>query len=134
MLIDVPLAFIKAFRLRGDKVNLRSNVLERFDQAAIEQSKQSLWEACKSDLDAGGLCFHQRHSDRRAQIEADLDDVLVAFDLLNSNIKALIPPIFCEASELYRLPSLSLDPVSEQVQDNTKALLSLTSVVNSIEK
>ena len=44
--------------------------------------------------------------------------------------KALIPPIFCEASELYRLPSLSLDPVSEQIQDNTKALLFLlTSVV-----
>ena len=39
------------------------------------------------------------------------------------------PPIF-----LHRLPSLSLDPVSEQVQDNTKALLSLTLVVNSIEK
>ena len=133
MLIDVPLAFIKAFRLRGDKVNLRSNVLERFDQAAIEQSKQSLWEACKSDLDAGGLCFHQRRSsDRRAQIEADLDDVLAAFDLLDS--KALIPPIFCEASEHYRLPSLCLDLVSEQVQDNTKALLSLTSVVNNIEK
>ena len=133
MLIDVPLVFIKAFRLRGDKVNLRSIVLERFDQAAIEQSKQSLWEACQSDLDAGGLCFHQRRSsDRRAQIEADLDDVLAAFDLLDS--KALILPIFCEASELYRLPSLSLDPVSEQVQDNTKALLSLTSVVNSIEK
>ena len=76
----------------------------------------------------------RRSSDRRAQIEADLDDVLAAFDLLDS--KALIPPIlnFCEASELYRLPSLSLDPVSEQVQDNTKALLSLTSVVNSIEK
>ena len=34
MLIDVPLAFIKAFLLRGDKVNLRSIVLERFDQAA----------------------------------------------------------------------------------------------------
>ena len=86
MLIDVPLAFIKAFRLRGDKVNLRSIVLERFDQAAIiEQSKQSLWEACKSDLDAGGLCFHQRRSsDRRAQIEADLDYVLAAFDLLDS--------------------------------------------------
>ena len=48
MLIDVPLAFIKAFRLRGDKVNLRSIVLERFDPSAIEQSKQSLWEACKS--------------------------------------------------------------------------------------
>ena len=133
MLIDVPLAFIKAFRLRGDKVNLTSIVLERFDQAEIEQSKQSLWEECQSDLDAGGLCFYQRRSsDRRAQIEADLDDVLAAFDLLDS--KALIPPIFCEASELHRLPSQSLDPVSEQEQDNTKALLSLTSVVNSIEK
>ena len=59
MLIDVPLAFIKAFRLRDDKVNPRSIVLERFDQAAIEQSEQSLWEACQSDLDAGVLCFHQ---------------------------------------------------------------------------
>ena len=120
MLIDVPLAFIKAFRLRGDKVNLRSIVLERFDQSAIEQSKQSLWEACKSWIQ---MVHQRRSSDRRAQIEADLVDVLAAFDLLDS--KALIPPIFSEASELYRLPSLSLDPVSEQVQDNTKALLSV---------
>ena len=124
MLIDVRLAFIKAFRWRGDKVNLRSIVLERFDQSAIEQSKQSLWEACKSWIQ---MVHQRRSSDRRAQLEADLVDVLAAFDLLDS--KALIPPIFCEASELYRLPSLSLDPVSEQVQDNTKALLSLTSVV-----
>ena len=60
-------------------------------------------------------------------MRARVNYVLAAFDLLDS--KALIPPIFCGASELYRLPSLSLDPVSEQVQDNAKALLSLLIVL-----
>ena len=42
-----------------------------------------------------------------------------------------IPAIFCEASDLPRLPPLSLDPVGEQVQTN---ILALSSVVSSIEE
>ena len=40
MIIDVVLAFIKAYRLRGDKNNLSTIVLDRFDQSAVEHSKQ----------------------------------------------------------------------------------------------
>jgi len=133
MIFDVVLAFIKAFRLRGDKASLSAIVLERFDQSAVEHSKKLLWESCKEELEGAGLMFHQRRaSDKREQIDADLEDVLAAFDALDA--KDLIPPIYCEATELTKLPSLSLDPVSEQVQDNTRSLLALTSAVTNLEK
>ncbi len=38
------------------------------------------------------------------------------------------------AASLPKIPSLSLDPVSEQVQDNTRSLLALTSAVTDLEK
>ena len=57
---------------------------------------------------------------------------MAAVDALNVNEK--IPPIYCEATELLKLPPLSLDPVSAQVQDNTKPLLALTSVITDLEK
>ena len=41
---------------------------------------------------------------------------------------------FCEASDLSRLPPLSLDPIGEQVQSNTQALNSLSSPVADVEK
>ena len=47
MIIDVVLALIKAFRLRGDKTSLSSIVLYRFDKSAVECSKRLLWESCK---------------------------------------------------------------------------------------
>ena len=59
-------------------------------------------------------------------------DILAAVDSLDANNK--IPPIYCEATELLKLPPLSLDPVSAQVQDNTKSLLALTSVITDLEK
>ena len=42
--------------------------------------------------------------------------------------------MFCEASALYLLPTLSLDPVGEQVQANTHVLQSLESAVRGIEQ
>ena len=133
MLIDVGLAFINAFRLRGDKTSLSSIVVERFDQSAVEHSKRLLWESCKEELKGAGLVYHQRRgSDKREWIDADLEDILVAFDALDA--KSSVPPIYCEATELPRIPSLCLDPVSEQVQDNTRSLLALTSAVTDLEK
>ena len=53
------------------------------------------------------------------------------FDALDSTVR--IPPIYCEASDLLRLPPLSLYPVGEQVQCNSQNLKSLTSVVERLE-
>ena len=41
--------------------------------------------------------------------------------------------MFCEASDLYRLPRISLDLVSEQVQLNTQAVEALLAVVKNFE-
>ena len=55
--------------------------------------------------------------------------------LRNNHVTTSIPkpPIYCEASDLLRLPPLSLDPVGEQVQCNSQNLKTLTSVVERLE-
>ena len=79
------------------------------------------------------LSFHSRRdSDKRSQLAADLDDILQAIVTLDSS--DTIPEIYCEATDLLRVPSLSLDPVSEQVQTNTQALHNLISKIESLEK
>lgn len=60
-----------------------------------------------------------------------LTSILKALEVLDAS--DLIPAIFCEASDLPKQPSFSLDPVGEQVQANTQALLSLKSIVSLIE-
>ena len=63
---------------------------------------------------------------------ANLEDIVKAFDTLDASDS--IPDMFCEASALYLLPTLSLDPVGEQVQANTHVLQSLESAVRGIEQ
>ena len=132
LLVDTALSFIKAFRLKGDIDSLRMAVTERFSSKEVENAKASLWDHCKLDLEAKGVVFHvRRDSDRRSQLAANLDDLIQMFDALDSTVR--IPPIYCEASDLLRLPPLSLDPVGEQVQCNSQNLKSLTSVVERLE-
>jgi hypothetical protein len=64
------------------------------------------------------LVFHaRRDSDNRSQLVANLDDIVQAFEVLDSS--DTIPTIYCEASQLHRIPPLSLDPVAEQVHSNS---------------
>ena len=99
----------------------------------METAKQLLWQFTKQDLELAGLSFHsRRNSDKRSQLAADLDDILQAFLTLDSAYH--IPEIYCEATDLLRVPPLSLDPVSEQVQTNTQALHNLISKIESLEK
>ena len=105
-------------------------MLDRFDKSAVEHSKRLLWESCKGELEGAGLVYHQRLGSDK--INADLEDILAAFDALDA--ESLIPPIYCGATELPRLPPLSLDPVSEQVQDSTKSLLALTSAARKVKR
>ena len=96
-------------------------VNERFSLKEVEAGKSHLWEYCRGVLEANGLHFHvRRDSDRRSQLIANLDDLIQFFDVLDSVDK--IPPIHCEASDLLRLPPLSLDPVAEQVNCNSQSL------------
>ena len=73
-----------------------------------------------------------RDSEKRSQIAANIDDILRAFESLDSG--NLIPPIYCEAVELLRVPPLSLDPVAEQIQSNSNLLQAISSTVDALEK
>ena len=83
VLINPVLSFIKAFRLKGDKETLKGIVVERFSSAAVESAKTILWNSCESHLLSGGLEFHnRRHSDKRSQLDANLNDLYKHFSVL----------------------------------------------------
>ena len=91
-----------------------------------------MWESCADALRALNLPYQQRRdSDKRRQLTADVEDIIMAFDALDSNDS--IPPIYCEASDLYKLPPISLDPLAEQVESNCQVLKDLKSVVERLE-
>ena len=74
-------------------------------------------------MEEAGISYQSRRdSDKRSQLSANLNDIIMAFDALDTN--NLIPQIFCEArySDLVKLPPISLDPVAEQVELNSKSL------------
>ena len=130
---NAVLSFIKAYRLKGDSTSLKRLVEDRFSSDSITEAKIQLWDVCKQKLDDSALHFqNRRDSDKRSQLTANLEDILQAFEVLDSSDS--IPNIYCEASDLLRISSLSLDPVSEQVQANTSSLQSLVSTVERLEK
>ena len=124
---------MKAYRLKGDNNSLKNIVGERFSTEAVEGAKKLLWDNCKQHIEGAGLPYQARlDSEKRSQIAANIDDILRAFESLDSG--NLIPPIYCEAVELLRVPPLSLDPVAEQVQSNSNLLQAMSSTVDALEK
>lgn len=133
LLVDTVLSFIVAFRLKGDKASLKQVVTERFCNEDVVVAKKLLWENCAVHLEACGLQFHyRRDSDTRSQLMANLEDLLQALDTLDSS--GLLPSICCEATQLYRIPPISLDQVAEEVHSNTKALKDLSSTIACLDK
>ncbi len=84
-LANPVLAFIKAFRLRGDKQSIVLSATARFDAASLAEAKRVLWEKCRPALEGAGLSLHARRgSERRTQAAAELEDLIDAFDALDS--------------------------------------------------
>ena len=131
-LVSPVLAFIKAFRLQGDVDTIKRSVCENFSSELVEAAKKALWDHCGTYLEAASLSYHvRRESRKRSQLSANVDDILKAFEVLDGTDS--IPSIFCEATDLPRLPPISLDPVGEQVQSNTQALHTLGGAVSGVE-
>ena len=131
IVVDPVLSFIKAFRLKGDNETLKGIVIEYFSNAAVESAKALLWGSCENCLLSAGLVFHtRRHPDKRSQLVANLDDLLQAFQCLDTLDQ--VPPIYCEAFDLLKLPPLALDPIAEQVKSNSLILKSLTSTIKNL--
>lgn len=132
MLCEPVLAFVKAFRLRGDANALKQAALGRFNSPSLANAKKVLWEACSTDLSLLELPFTpRRSSEKRSQASADLEDILLAFDKLDDVDK--IPLIFCEATDLVKLPPIAADPISEMVSGNAASLKELDERISELQ-
>ena len=131
-IVNAVLAFVKAYRLKGDVCSLKTAVLDKFDSFLMESAKKDLFSVRKDCLQVSGLvCKQRRSSEKHDQAMADLEDILSAFDARDSSNNLL--DVFCEAADLLLLPPICLDPVSEQVAVNTKTLVSLTKTFESLK-
>ena len=96
-------------------------------------AKKDFWRFCSDMLTRANIPYQaRRDSDNRSQMAADIEDLVRVFDALDAYDS--IPPIYCEASDLLLLPSLSLDPTAEQVQHNKDVVLkALMSKIENLE-
>jgi len=125
------LAFIKAFCLRGHVTALKQAALSRFSIPMLFSAKKSLWEFCDADLSLLDVPFTPRHSSEKCtQAAADLEDILLAFSKLDEADK--IPQIFCEATDLVKLPPIAADPISDLVLGNKACLQEIEGKISQL--
>ena len=60
VLTNPILAFIKAYRLRGDVSGLCNALLSVVDSLLLVDAHKSLWQHCKNDLEEFGLIYKQK--------------------------------------------------------------------------
>ena len=129
-LCNVVLAFIKAHRLKGDHVSLQQALIENFSVAEISDALQLLWNHSRPDLEACGLSFHQRRGSQKSSlIDMVIADLLSAFNKLDD--VDLIPPIFCEAVDLLKMPPLVTDTPMAIVNESNFRIKDLQSNVQA---
>ena len=110
------LAFIKGYRLRGDACSLKQSLVDGFSDSALSDAMKTLWNYCQDKLSSMDVSYHvRRATDKRPVNVAVIDDLLSAFDKLDSADS--IPPIYCEAVDLLGLPSLSLADTKSVLHD-----------------
>lgn len=98
------MTMVQVWQVSEIVVNLwtKKNVLWNYKNYTFNQSQSNR------------LYYHNWHdSDRRSQLEENFEDIIQALDCLDS--QNLIPSVYCEATDLLNIPSLSLDPLSEQI-------------------
>ena len=60
-----------------------------------------------------------------------MDDILLAFSKLDEVDK--IPPIYCEALDLVRLPPITSDPISELIMGNRDRLQEIEAKISQLQ-
>ena len=123
------LAFVKAFRLKGDNTSLKSALATQFDTGVLSSAIKALWDFSGSDLSSLTYQSH-RNADKQQLFESIFADLDSAFETLDAD--DVLPDIYCDAIDLLSLPALELDPVSKQLETNTKVFQSLCTSVESL--
>ena len=104
----------------------------KFDSSDIIEALKALWESCRNYLERLGLTFLNRcSSDSRSAFDAVFSNIVTAFEKHDLDLNSL-PLIYCEANQLVDIPSLELDPTSQQLQLDTKAISDLTASVKQL--
>lgn len=130
--INPVLSFVKAYRLKGDKDSLNRLISNKFDFSAVSHVWKTLWDSCRKSLENSGLSFHvRRDTERRSGLVKVISDVTSAFDKLDDTEDC--PLIYCEACDLLKLPSLDLDPVSQNLRSNTGKLELLADNISDLK-
>ena len=131
VIIDPVLAFVKAYRLKGNTVGLKQAVLSHFDPSCLNNAHKLLWNTNGDILEQMDLSYHARRGSDKCQVsDVLLADIVTAFDKLDACDK--LPNIYCEAFDLTKIPCLVPDIVPKRVVDNTGSLESLTNAVQNL--
>ena len=93
------LAYLKAFRQRDDCESIRNEISSKYVAKSIRAAKDILWSDCSTDLSRLKLEKKvRRNSMVRSQELSDLDDIIEAFDMLDSD--ACLPEVVCSVEDL----------------------------------
>ncbi len=126
------LAFVKAFRLKGDSRRLSSLLAAKFTVAQLVNALKDLWSYCHADLVRPDFAYRSRRSTDPVQLlNTVFSGLMIAFDKLD--LDSCFPVMFCKANNLLLLPTLDLHPVSKQLELNTSAVNSLTDTVLGLQ-
>ena len=68
LLINPVLAFVKAFRLKGDNTSLRSAIAARFDTGVPSSAIKALWDFSGPDLSRLGLAYQSHRNADKQQL------------------------------------------------------------------
>ena len=94
---------MKAYRLKGDNASLKQALHENFSIPDISDALKLLWNHSRSELEALNFTYHEkRGSEKNPLADLIIKDLFYVFNKLDSSDK--IPPIFCEAVDLLKLP------------------------------
>ena len=128
------LAYLKAFRQRDDCESIRNEISSKYVAKSIRAAKDILWSDCSTDLSRLKLEKKVRRSSTvRSQELADLDDIIEAFDTLDSD--ACLPEVVCSAEDLLQMPQLLPLRGVERVSEDVRTLrVDVCSRLEGIEK
>ena len=106
----------------------------KYIATVIRSAKVSLWENCNDNLIRLKLEMKvRRSSSSRPQELADLDDILEAFDVLDSD--NCLPEIVCSAEDLLQMPQLLPLCSTERVAEEMRGLRDdVSSRLDAIDK
>ena len=125
------LAFVKASRLKLDAAAIKKLLVDGFSAVDLSEAMKRLWDSTQTKLTSLDFVYHtRRDTEKRPANIVVCEDLLLAFDKLDS--ASSIPPIYCEADQLLRIPPISTDGAASLLSDTSSLVDKLNTDVSGI--